>query len=206
MARPGLTYEEFEHLARAIEAAGKQVTYKAVESAVEKASDGTPSRSTLQKHFKTWNARNDADSSMPVEIPKEVEETFRAMLTKLWQTSQSTAYQDVETIRRAANGRAETLERQLQEVCQLSDETAEHLSKTAEALDLANNRIRSLEQELARCAGEKTVLEKQLGEQSEMLKVQADNFERWMGQSKVPSKSAVKSRTRSQKGTDDTQE
>lgn len=205
MAKQGLTYEAFERCVQAIQARGQNLTYAAVEMEIGKVSQDKPSRSTLQKHFHTWHARREVDASIMMEIPDEVEEGFRSMLTKLWRTSQATANQDVEAIRHAANERAETLERELREVCQLSDETAEQLSETAEKLDRANQSIRTLEHELAKRDGEKAALEKQLGEQSEMLKAQAGNFERWM-QSQGSGKPVRASRTRGQKGKDDPQE
>lgn len=151
MARTGVTLEEVAEAVKELEKRGERVT----QLAVRRELGDRGSMSTLRDHLHTLRNRMVAERQPPQEVPPELNAAMEASLSTLWERAQSLARQDIEAIRKAAQGRVELAEREMEDLGRAFDEQCERLIDAETTLKDLKLRISESEQRRGALEAEK---------------------------------------------------
>lgn len=195
MARNGVTFEAVEQAVSQIEARGEAPTYLAIRNEL-----GGGSLTTIGNHLKEIRTQRVSSPSMKYELPYELKQDFNRLMEQLWRTTQVFSAQDVEYLRRAANGRVEAIEKDLELLTTYCDEMADQLKEKSDELVGAQQEIKIRDRAKAHLEGEKAALEKQVAVLTRSVETQAASFERWMSQGKETGEVRKSSGTGGRKG------
>ncbi len=156
MARLGVTIEDVANAIRDIESQGDRVTYLAVRRAL----GDTGSMSTIRAHIEAVRAQQSSPPREAREVPPDLASDLAQSATRFWDRAQEAARRDIEVIRAASQARAESLQKELDDLCVAFDAQSETLSQKEADLDRLRGRLHEVEEAFVAKQAEKAELEK----------------------------------------------
>jgi len=159
MPRQGVSLEEVASAVREIEARGERVTYLAVRRAL----GDTGSMSTIRAHIEAFRSQQNSVPREAREVPSDLAADLAQSASRFWDRAQESARRDVEIIRAAAQERAESLQKELDELCADYDVQADKLTQTQMSLESVLKQLHAVEQGLVATQAEKAELDRAYG-------------------------------------------